>query len=460
MIDPASLATASAAAIARAYASGDTDPVAVTEHFLERIAAQASPVFIRVTADRALKEARAAAGRYASGYPLSPLDGVPIAWKDLIDMAGETTTAASDLYRDAPAADADAPVVAKATAAGMVSLGKLNLSEFAYSGLGLNPHFGTPVNPNDPVTPRVPGGSSSASGVAVAAGLVPIAIGSDTGGSIRIPASFNGVVGSRSSLGRIDTTGVFALSRTLDTLGPLARTVEDCILADMALRGAVSSAVRRAPVKGLRIFVPETIVLDELEPAVAANFEASLRALEAAGAVITRGPLEVFAEAERLGREHGTIAAAEGYVEHQAQVDNSEEAARIDRRVVHRLLGGKAMSAADIISLERGRRKGMADIAVALDGALCAMPTTPHVAPAIAPLEADDKLFHKINLKGLRNTVIGSYLNMPGIAIPNGRDAAGMPTSFLLSAAGGEDERLLGAALGVERCISSTFAQA
>lgn len=450
-MDIETLAGRSAAAIGRALAAGEACPVDLTECLLARIAAQGSPVFLTVTAERARAEARAAAPRLKAGRPLSPLDGVPVAWKDLIDMEGARTTAASDIYREAPPATADAPVVANATAAGMVTLGKLNLTEFAYSGLGFNPHFGTPLNPHGD-TPRAPGGSSSGSGVAVAAGLAPIAIGTDTGGSIRIPAAFNGVVGYKSSVGRIATAGVFALSRTLDTVGPLARSVEDCILTDMILRGAVASAVARQPAGGLRLFVPQSVVFDGIEPAVAANFEAALDRLAGAGARIERGDCPAFAEAARLAGELGTITAAEAYVEHRALIDGPEKA-RIDRRVVARIEGGKRMAAADLIALHRARDAGRAALARQLDGRLLALPTCPHVAPEIAPLEADDAAFHRVNLKTLRNTAIGNFLDTPGVAIPSGRDEGGLPTSFLLAACSGEDERLLGAALTAEPLI-------
>jgi len=454
MLDLDHLAQQPAATIARALAAGQADPVGLTEHFLEKIGHQTSPVFLNVTANRALREAEAASRRLKAGMPASALDGVPMAWKDLVDFKGETTTAASNIYRNAPAAESDAPILANAASAGMIALGKVNLSEFAYSGLGLNPHFGTPLNPNDPVTPRAPGGSSSGSGVAVAAGLVPCAIGTDTGGSVRIPAAFNGVVGYKSSEGRIPAKGVFALSRTLDTVGPLARTVEDCILLDMILRGALTSGVRRAPVESLRIFVPETVVLDDLEPAVSENFEKSLALLERAGAAVARGPLRQFAEAARLAAELGSITAAEAYVEHRGLVDGTE-APNMDRRVLARIEGGKSMSAADLIVLHRARAEGIAAIADALDGAFLAMPTAPHTAPAIAPLEADDALFHRINLKTLRNTVLGNFFNLPGVALPNGTDGGGLPTSFLLCTVGNDDERLLGAALAVERVLQT-----
>lgn len=442
----------SAAALGRAMADGVLDPVAFTECLLDRIYAQESPVFLAITADRARAEAEKARGRLRAGRPLSTLDGVPIAWKDLIDMRGEVTTAASDLFRAAPPASADAPIVTQARAAGMVSLGKVNLTEFAYSGIGLNPHYGTPLNPCSRDAPRAPGGSSSGSGVAVALGLAPIAIGTDTGGSVRLPAAFNGVTGYKSSEGRIDKTGVFALSETLDTVGPLARTVEDCVLVERILRGAIGAVLTRALPTHLSIFVPETVVLDDLEPAVAANFDASLSRIEAAGVKLRRGPVPEFAEAADLAREIGTITAAEAYVLHSERLDGPDRD-RIDRRVTARIDIGRSMTAAGLIRLQRARAAAMQRLSARLDGAFIAMPTAPHVAPEIAPLEADDALFHRVNLKTLRNTAIGNFLNLPGVAIPNGRGHAGMPTSFLLSSTAGDDDRLLAAALALESFI-------
>ena len=457
MSDPATYVGQSAAAIGRAIAACELDPVAFTECLLDRIAAQTSPVFLAVTRDRALKEAAAAADRAESDCLRSPLDGVPIAWKDLVDMQGERTTAGSDLFRDAGPVTQDAPVVQRMKAAGMVSLGKTNLTEFAYSGIGLNPHFGTPLNPRSTDAPRSPGGSSSGSGVAVATGLAPIAIGTDTGGSVRVPAAFNGVTGYKSSEGRIDTKGVFALSRTLDTVGPLALSVEDCVLADAALRGAVGAQLIRGLPADMAVFVPETIVLDDLEPEVAANFEASLDRLAGAGVRITRGPLTEFAEAASLAAEIGTITAADAYLEHAARVDGPDRAL-MDARVVARIEHGRNMTARDLLRLQRARQAAMTSLASRLDGMLLAMPTTPHVAPQTAPLEADEALFHAVNLKTLRNTAIGNFLNLPGVAMPNGTGAAGMPTSFLLAAPGGEDDRLLQAALCLDALIRGDIA--
>ncbi|MBW3097807.1 amidase [Pseudohoeflea coraliihabitans] len=454
MPDLQAIASRSAAAIGRALQAGETTPVALVEHLLETISDQSSPVFLAVTAERARTEARAAEQRLADNRPLSPLDGVPVAWKDLIDVEGVPTTAGSAVYRDQAAATRDAPVVTHLAGAGMVTLGKLNLTEFAYSGLGLNPHFGTPVNPHGNGAPRVPGGSSSGCGVAVASGMVPCAIGTDTGGSIRIPAAFNGITGFKPSGGRIDDTRVFPLSRSLDTIGPLARSVEDCILLDAALRGATAPAMVRRPLHELSIFVAETVVLDAVDPAVMANFEASLRRLEQHGATIRSGPLPIFARTVELAARYGSIAAADAYAEHRELVDGPD-VSRIDSRVVDRIMGGKKMTAHDLIMLQRARRDLVAELRSWLDGALVAMPTVAHIAPQIAPLEADKELFHRVNLKTLRNTMVGNFLDLPGLAMPNGVDENQMPTGFLLSAASGRDEDVLSFGPAVEAALAA-----
>lgn len=453
MTTPGELSHRSAAAIGRALAAGETNPVALTEYLLSKIEAGLSAnVFLRVTRERALLAAAASERRLASGRASSALDGVPVAFKDLIDLAGERTTAGSDLYRDAAPAPRDATCAANLLAAGMVPLGKTNLTEFAYSGLGLNPHFGTPHNPHSPSLPRIPGGSSSGSGVGVAADLVPCAIGTDTGGSVRIPASFNGITGYKSSAGRIDRSGVFPLSHTLDTVGTLARSVEDCILLDMAMRAAVATEIRRLSLAGLRLFVPRTLVLDDLDTAVSDNFENSLASLEAAGVTVERGECEVFSRAVQLMAETGTILAAEAYFEHRTLVDGPD-VNRVDQRVVARIRLGKKMRAVDLVALQRARVQLMSALSELVGDALIAMPTTAMTAPAIAPLEADDDLFHLANMKALRNTSLGNFLDLPGLALPNGLDADGLPTSFLLSALSGQDARLLSYGLEVERVL-------
>ncbi|MEE8202443.1 MAG: amidase, partial [Alphaproteobacteria bacterium] len=218
----------SALALGAGIDAGRIDPVALTEHFLERIAAADGEhaIYLRTTPERALTEARAARGRAKAGLRRGPLDGVPISWKDLFDSAGVATTAATPLLADR-VPDADAAVLARATRAGLVCLGKTNLTEFAFSGLAINPHYGTPANPFDARTPRVPGGSSSGAAVSVARGLAAAGIGSDTGGSVRIPAAWNGLVGLKTTAGLLPLDGVVPLAPSLDTVGPLTRDVAD-----------------------------------------------------------------------------------------------------------------------------------------------------------------------------------------------------------------------------------------
>ena len=442
----------SAADVGRAIADG-LDPVEVADYFLERTAAQDDqPVFITITAGRARQEALASRERHADGNPLGPLDGVPIAWKDLIDVEGSPTTAASALYRGAEPAESDAPIVASATAAGMVTLGKVNLTEFAYSGIGLNPHFGTPSIPHDPKTPRAPGGSSSGSATAVSRGMAPCAIGSDTGGSVRIPAAFNGLTGYKSSEGRISKEGVVPLSVTLDTIGPLAHSVEDCILLDAVLRGVTPSMPSAPPLADIRLLVPENVMLDDLDRAVAGNFVASIEALGRAGIRIVHRRLPLLDEVVEMTRRHGTLIAAEAYA-HYRDLLESEQVKRIDRRVVARMMMGKSMTSDDVQAIRDGRARLAAELRAEVGDAFLAMPTTPHTSPAIAPLEADDELFHKVNLKTLRNTSIGNILGTPGVAMPNGTDANGLPTSLLISATADDDDRLLAAALTIELVI-------
>jgi aspartyl-tRNA(Asn)/glutamyl-tRNA(Gln) amidotransferase subunit A len=451
MID--NLEKQSAAEIGRDIARGRLDPVEVTDFFLDRIERDRdNPSFILVTHKRALGEAAASRKRYREGHAAGPLDGVPVAWKDLVDMAGERTTAGSALYADSPPKEKDAPIVANLAAAGMAALGKTNLSEFAFSALGLNPHFGTPRNPRDTVTPRIAGGSSSGAAVAVAGGLAPCAIGSDTGGSIRAPAGFCGIVGFKTSEGRIDKHGVFPLSRTLDTIGPMARTVEDCVLIDMALRGQSNTSVRPLDLSGVEFVVPDKTGIDDAEAAVAANLETTMKGLAAAGAKVTSRPIPQIGAMRGLSAQYGSFVAIEAYAEHRAVLD-SADAARMDRRVVKRALGGR-VGGHDVIGLQRGREELIAALADELKGAVLALPATPMTAPAIDALERDDELFRVTNLRAIHYTFLGNLFRMCGLALPSGTDAAGLPTGVQFLAPGGDDERLLSIGLSLESALS------
>lgn len=439
--------------LSRELREGRRDPVDLVAEVFDRIAAHGDPaLFIRTLRPRAEAEARAARERLRSGNPASLADGVPMAWKDLFDLYGTVTTAGSAVLRDAPPATADAALVTAAMRAGMVSVGAVNMTEFAYSGIGLNPHYGTPRNPRDPVVARSPGGSSSGSGAVVAAGIVPVSIGTDTGGSIRIPAAFNGVVGYKTSVGHYPMDGVFPLSRTLDSLGPLAQTVDDCVLTDAALRGLRQPQAEAAPMASLDFVVPDTLMSDDLSPAVAANFDAAVQRLTAAGARVRQIALPELREVAELMGRYGPLTSAEAMDVHRERLAGPE-VDRIDPRVVRRIRMADAMSAVDLIRLYRARTDWIARIDARLGHALLICPTTPSVAMPIAPLEADVEVFFQHNFRTLRNTAIGNFLDWCGLAIPSGQDGEGMPTGFMLCAARGRDRDVLSAGLAIETVV-------
>lgn len=434
--------------------SGALDPVELAQNTLEKIAGYADrSIFTEVLGERAVAEANQSSKRIRSGRSLGLLDGIPVAWKDLFDTKGAVTTAGSAVLRDHPPADADADVVQALAGAGMVSIGRTNLSEFAFSGLGINPHYGTAHNPASRDVPRIPGGSSAGSGAAVAAGLVPVAIGTDTGGSIRIPAAFNGIVGYKATRGRYAMQGVFPLAKSLDSLGPLCRTVQDAIWIDAAMRGRTAPDISRADLNGLKLVVPETVVFDDAEAGVVSAFEAAVSRLEKAGAKIKRRAFPIFTEIFEIAVRHGALVTAEAFALHKARLEGPE-AARMDQRVVARTRLGEKITAVDYIAIGEARQRLIAAYAESLEpGELLIHPTLPHVAPPIAPLLADDDLFFKINGRTLRNTSIGNFLDGCGVSIPCGTGEAGMPVGFLLSGQKNQDEALLSAALSAEVVI-------
>ncbi len=441
--------------------SGRQDPVALVEAGLAAIEAYDDPtIFTLVTEERARGEAEAAAERLAAGRPTSLLDGVPLAWKDLFAFAGETTTAGSKLLLEAPPAADDAKVVQRLKAAGMVALGRVNMTEFAYSGLGLNPHFGTPRNPAARDQIRIPGGSSSGSGAVVAAGLAPISIGSDTGGSVRIPAAFNGLVGYKASHGRYPMQGVYPLSTSLDSLGVLCHSVFDAALVDAAMTGHLAPNVTRRSAEGLQLIVPNNVVFDRAEPDVIAAFEATLTRLAEIGVTSERRRIPEFDAFFALTAERGALIGAEAYALHAERLAGPEKA-HYDRRIVDRLMLGKTLSAADLIAIRDTRARLVAEMAAELGpDCLLAYPTVAHVAPPLNPLLADDELYVETNILTLRNTMIGNFLDFCGVTLPCGLDRNGMPIGFLLSAANGQDEAVLAAALAVESQVTAAMADA
>ena len=444
----------SIASLATALQTGALDPVTLCDQTFAAIAEHGDPaIFVALTETRARAEAEASAARLKAGRSRGLLDGIPVAWKDLFDLEGTVTTAGSVVLRDEAPARADAAAVAALAAAGMVAVGRLNMSEFAFSGLGINPHYGTPKNPASRDGHRLPGGSSSGCGVAVAAGLVPVAIGSDTGGSIRIPAAFNGIVGYKATRGRFDMAGVYPLATSLDSLGPLCRTVGDAIWVDAALRGRTAPDVARADHSALRFVIPDTVFFDDAEPEVVASFEAAVRRLEAAGATIRRKAFPQFAELFALMGKRGALVTAEAYALHEERL-KGEAASRMDHRVVARARLGEKISMVDYVTTLSTRRRMIAEMEAEVGpGEFLLSPTLPHVAPKVAPLLDSDEAFFAMNGKTLRNTLIGNFLDWCGVSIPCGTGDAGMPVGLLLSGLPHADEHLLGAALAVEDIV-------
>ncbi|MGJ3262973.1 MAG: amidase [Salinarimonas sp.] len=407
-------------------------------------------VYTRLYRQAARAAADAADARRAAGISLGPLDGALVSIKDLFDVAGEPTTAGSAILRDAEPATADAPVVARLRRAGAVILGKTNMSEFAFSGIGINPHWGTPGNAADPA--RVPGGSSSGAGVSVAEGTCDIAIGTDTGGSVRIPASLNGVVGFKPTSGRVPTAGAYPLSRTLDSVGPLARTVAECAAADAVMAGEEPHALAPLPVAGLRIGVPRGLLFGQVEDVVAHAFEAMLARLSAAGARIVEHAIDdlLDAMAEAASRAGAPLVAIEAAGVHAAM--HEPHAVGYDRNVLARIRLGAGVSAAAYqvyLETRRGLIAAMDRRLAPLD--VLALPATATTAPEIATLEADDDAFRQANLLMLRNTTVGNLFDLTGISLP--MPNLPRPAGLMLMARGGGDHALLAAAAGVERSL-------
>jgi aspartyl-tRNA(Asn)/glutamyl-tRNA(Gln) amidotransferase subunit A len=432
---------------------GKLDAVELTEQVLDGIAkSDDKAIFIDILPERAQSEAKAARKRLNAGVPASLLDGIPIGWKDLFDLKGRVTTAASVVLKSNTPAATDAALVQMARQAGMVSVGTLNMTEFAYSGIGLNPHYGTPRNPHDPKVHRSPGGSSSASGVVVAKGLLPVAIGTDTGGSIRIPAAFNGIVGFKTSTGHYPMAGVFPLSRSYDTLGPLAQTVEDCVLVDAVLRGQKKVGAQKSEIRGRTFIVPSNVVCDGLEDAVAENFENALSRISKAGGKIKRMVFPAFDKILKLVTTRGNILGAEALHVHWDRV-HGPDAQRMDQRVVQRIKLAEKMMAVDLVEIMYQRQQLIAATNVSTGDAVVVCPTTPHVAMPIAPLEADMEEFFRVNAKTLRNTMLGNFLDWCGLSIPSGTDRDSMPTGFLMSAPHGRDNDVLSIGLALEAAV-------
>ncbi len=416
------------------------------EQALARIAdpkGEGSRACLTVYADAARAAADAADARAALGISHGPLDGAIVSIKDLFDIAGEPTRAGSKiLAEEATLAVADAAIVHRLRAGGAVIVAKTNMTEFAFSGIGANPHFGTPGNPRDRA--RVPGGSSAGAPVAVADGMCEIAIGSDTGGSVRIPAALCGLVGFKPSRQRVPTDGAFPLSYTLDSIGPIAKSVADCAKADAVMAGEEFCALAPAALAGLRCGIAEGLPLDKLDDTVSAAFSAAIDRLDRAGMRVTRETIALFDDMAAVNAKGG-ISPAEACAIHRDRI--KRRASDIDPNVLARIERGCAVSAADYVDMVRDRARlvrAMAARLAALDVVI--MPTTSVVAPTIAEV-ADSKVFAARNMALLRNTNIINFFDLCAISLP--LPSAAMPVGLMLVARNGHDHGLFRIAAAV-----------
>lgn len=434
-----------AADLGREIGAGRINPVELTEVFLEKIAVHevSTRIYARVTPARARGEAMAAAARAKSGQRHGLLDGVPVSWKDLFDTAGTATEAGSALLRNRTPTQ-DAAVLQTATREGLVCLGKTHMSELAFSGLGLNPVTATSPCVNDPKA--VAGGSSSGAATSVAFGLAPAAIGSDTGGSVRIPAAWNDLVGLKTTSGRLPLTGVVPLCERFDTIGPLARSVEDCGLLLAALMGRKPADLAGASLSGTRLAVLETVALDDLRDRPAKGFDDALTRLGRAGAQISRIAAPEIIEAMQLA---GILFTAEAYGIWATTIEAAPE--KMFPRILERFRSGATIAAADYVAGWRRLetiRANWADLTAGFDAIL--LPTSPILPPDAHRLMTDNAYYVTENLLALRNTRIGNLMGGCVLTLPTAQPSCGIS----IMAGPGQEERLLRLGTAAERALA------
>ena len=436
--------------LAAELAAGHTTSRKLTEEALARIEdpkGEGKRAFVKVWKAQALAAAEASDLQRRAGVVAGPLAGIPVSIKNLCDVAGETTLAGSKALDDAPPAKADAPVVARLRAAGAVIVGSTNMSEFAFSGVGANPHYGTPGNPAD--RKRVPGGSSSGAAVSVGDRMAVAALGTDTGGSVRIPAAVCGIVGFKPTARRVPIDGVVPLSTSLDSIGPLANSVECCAIVDAVFAGESIAVPEAVPLAGLRFGVPRQFVMDELDPAVAKAFERACNALATKGVRVEQVDLPQLNELPAINAKGG-FAASEAFAWHQKLIARRGNV--YDPLVHPRIMRGKEMSAADYIDLLAARASLQKRVsAVTQNYDAIVMPTCAIVAPTIEEVSTADGFTRK-NMLLLRNTTVGNFLDRCAISLPC--HAAGeLPVGFMLMGEAMTDKRLLAMARSVAPAV-------
>jgi aspartyl-tRNA(Asn)/glutamyl-tRNA(Gln) amidotransferase subunit A len=439
--------------LAAELAAGRTSSFELTRAALARAAdpaGEGARVFTRVDGERALALARAADALRAAGAVRSPLDGLPVSLKDLFDIAGQTTCAGSVLLRGAPPAAHNATVVDRLLAAGAVIVGRTNMTEFAYSGLGINPHHGTPRNAWDRASGRIPGGSSSGAAVSVTDGMAVAAVGTDTGGSVRIPSALCGLTGFKPTARRVAMDGVLPLSTALDSVGPLAASVRCCAIVDAVLAGQPIPPGTHADLQDARLAIPTDVVLNDLDDTVAAAFESACQRLAAAGARIRRIAMPEFAELPAINAK-GTFTAAEAWAWHRGYIEN--RASAYDPRVVSRIQLGAKITAADFIELLAARQRWIAAVQARVAGFdAMLMPTVPQVAPRIDTLVADEAAYFRANGLMLRNPTFINFLDGCALSLPC--QAPGQaPVGLMLAGVGGSDAHILALGQAVEAAL-------
>ena len=407
--------------------------------------------FITVNSDAARTEADRIDALRAGGAALPPFAGVTLSVKDLFDIAGEVTRAGSRVLEDAAPAERDAVVVARLRAAGFLIIGRTNMTEFAYSGLGMNPHYGNPRSPwdRDNDGGRVAGGSSSGSAVSIADGMAAATIGSDTGGSTRTPAAFCGIVGMKPTARRMPSGGVYPLSSSFDAAGPMGHSAACCAILDDIMAGGAGRTETPFPAAGLRLAIPRGYLFEDLDPEVAAAFDAAAGRLSAAGAMISDIRIDILEELRPANRPR-SIVSAEAHEFHRRQL--AERRDGYDPYVAARLEAGGDISAADYIAMHREREATSAAVqAVTRPFDALLVPTSPTVPQKIAPLEGIETLM-KASARALRNTALSNYLDRPTVTIPC-HQAGSAPVGLSLIGSRHHDRRLLAIAAGVEGIV-------
>jgi aspartyl-tRNA(Asn)/glutamyl-tRNA(Gln) amidotransferase subunit A len=405
--------------------------------------------FLKVYADSARADADHADRLRKAGVRRSSVDGLPVALKDLFDVAGDVTRAGSRVREREPKAKCDAPAVARLRAAGAVFIGRTNMVEFAFGGVGLNPHFGTPKNPYDRARGRVPGGSSSGAAVAQADGMAVMSLGSDTRGSIRGPAALCGVTGWKPTARRVPREGAFPLSFTLDSVGPLANSVACCAAYDAILAAEPEAPLPELGPKGLRLLLPRSSALDDLDRDVSEAFESSLAKLSRAGAVIVERPVPQFDRQSEYFKGGG-YAGAEAYHIHRG---NEARIAEYDPRVGKRILFGKSLGASDYLAFGDLRAAFVREteaLAASFDAIL--MPTVPCIAPTIAEADATDEDYFRWNMRILRNNGLINFLDGCAASVPC-HPPGGAPVGLMVCGTAGTDRRTLAVAAAIERAL-------